>query len=74
MKFAIMGFGGRGSTYAHFIKYFDSELVAVCDACEEKKPLAIEYGMPEDAFFTDEDEFFAQGKIAEWGDKYSVAE
>lgn len=65
MKFAIIGLGGRGSTYAHFIKYYGSELVAVCDPDINKKALAMEYGMPEDAFYTSEEEFFAQGKIAD---------
>ncbi len=66
MKFAIMGLGGRGSTYAHFIKYYGSELVAVCDPDINKKKLAIEeYGMPEDGFYTSEEEFFAKGKIAD---------
>ena len=65
MKFAIMGLGGRGSTYAHFIKYYGSELVAVCDANEEKRKPAMEYGMPEDGFYLDEDDFFAKGKIAD---------
>ena len=65
MKFAIIGFGGRGSTYAHFIQYYGSELVAVCDPDITKKEAAMEYGMPEGAFYTDEDKFFAQGKIAD---------
>ena len=66
MKFAVMGLGGRGSTYAHFIKYYGSELVAVCDPDISKKELAVnEYGMPEDGFFTSEEEFFSKGKIAD---------
>ena len=65
MKFAILGLGGRGSTYAHFIQYYGSELVAVCDTDPSKKTVALRYGMPEDGFYTDEDEFFAKGKIAD---------
>ena len=65
MKFAIMGLGGRGSTYAHFVKYYGSEIVAVCDPNEKKKALAMEYGTPENAFYTSEEEFFAKGKIAD---------
>jgi predicted dehydrogenase len=65
MKFAIIGLGGRGSTYAHFINYYGSELVAVCDPDVAKKQLAISYGMPEDAFYTDEDSFFSKGKLAD---------
>ncbi|MBO5879823.1 MAG: Gfo/Idh/MocA family oxidoreductase, partial [Clostridia bacterium] len=65
MKFAVLGFGGRGSTYAHFVKYYGSDVVAVCDPDITKKELAMSYGMPEDAFYTDEDEFFAAGKLAD---------
>ena len=65
MKFAIIGLGGRGSTYAHFIKYYGSELVAVCDPDITKKEAAMSYGMPEDAFYTDENTFFSKGKIAD---------
>ena len=65
MKFAIIGLGGRGGTYAHFIQYYKSELVAVCDPDISKKELAISYGMKEDGFYTDEDEFFSKGKLAD---------
>jgi len=65
MRFAIIGLGGRGSTYAHFIKYYGSELVAVCDPDLTKKQDAISYGMPEDGFYTDEDSFFSKGKLAD---------
>ena len=65
MKIAIIGLGGRGSTYAHFTKHFGSEVVAVCDPDVKKKELAITYGVPENSFFTDEEEFFKQGKIAD---------
>ena len=65
MKIAIMGLGGRGITYAHFIQYYGSELVAVCDTNPAKKEIAKQYGMPDDGFYLDENEFFAQGKIAD---------
>jgi predicted dehydrogenase len=65
MKLAFIGLGGRGSTYAHFTKYYGSEVVAVCDTNPKKKEIAMKYGMPEDAFYTDENQFFAQGKIAD---------
>ena len=63
MKFAIIGLGGRGSTYAHFINYYKSELVAVCDTDLSKLELAKSYGVKEDLFFTSEDEFFEKGKL-----------
>ena len=66
MKFAIMGLGGRGQTYAHFVKYYGSDVVAVCDPDLTKKEIAKSLdGMPEEVFYTDEDEFFAKGKIAD---------
>lgn len=65
MKFAIIGLGGRGSTYAHFINYYKSELVAVCDTDLSKLELAKSYGVKEDLFFTSEDEFFEKGKLAD---------
>ena len=66
MKFAVMGLGGRGQTYAHFVKYYGSDVVAVCDPDISKKEIAKSlYGMPEEGFYTDEDEFFAKGKIAD---------
>ncbi len=65
MKLAFIGLGGRGSTYAYFTKYYGSEVVAVCDTDPKKKAIAMEYGVPENAFYTDENEFFAQGKIAD---------
>jgi len=65
MKFAIIGLGGRGATYAHFIKYYGSETVAVCDPDINKMEKAREYGVSEDAFFTSENEFFARGRLAD---------
>jgi predicted dehydrogenase len=65
MKIALIGLGGRGSTYAHFVRYYGSELVAVCDVDPKKKSLAMQYGMPEEGFYTDEEEFFAKGKLAD---------
>lgn len=59
MKFAIIGLGGRGLTYAHFIKYYGSEIVAVCDTDASKKSIACtEYGVPQENFFISEEEFF----------------
>lgn len=61
MKFAIIGLGGRGLTYAHFIKYYGSEIVSVCDTDQNKKAVAVnEYGVSPENFFLDENEFFAK--------------
>lgn len=58
MKFAIIGLGGRGLTYAHFIKYYGSEITSVCDVDISKREVAKEYGVKYRDFFTDESEFF----------------
>lgn len=61
MKFAIIGLGGRGLTYAHFIKYYGSEVIAVCDTDIRTKEIAKkEYGVREENFFTSEEEFFKE--------------
>lgn len=61
MTFAIIGLGGRGLTYAHFIKYYGSEVIAVCDTDIRKKEIAKEeYGVKEENFFTSEEEFFKE--------------
>ncbi len=65
MTFAVIGLGGRGSTYAHFVNYFGGELVAVCDTNEKKRKLAREYGVTDENFYVNEDDFWAQGKIAD---------
>ena len=65
MNFAIMGLGGRGSAYAHFARYFGRDVVAVCDSNPAKLDLAMEYGVKRENFYTDEDEFFAKGKLAD---------
>ena len=58
MKFAIIGLGGRGLTYAHFIKYYGSEITSVCDVDISKREVAKEYGVKYSGFFTNESDFF----------------
>ncbi|MBD5132359.1 MAG: Gfo/Idh/MocA family oxidoreductase [Clostridiales bacterium] len=65
MNFAIIGLGGRGSVYAHYINEYGARLVAVCDINADKYSLAAKYGVSENGFFTDESEFFKRGKIAD---------
>ena len=65
MNFAIIGFGGRGKTYAHFIKYYEREIVAVCDSNRDRLNEAAKYGVIEKNLFIDENEFFSKGKIAD---------
>ena len=65
MKFAVLGMGGRGTVYSHFVHYYKNELVAVCDPDVSKKAVAVEFGMPEENFFIDEEKFFSKGKLAD---------
>lgn len=66
MRFAIIGLGGRGSVYAHFIKFYGSQVVAVCDPDKSKLEFAKnEYGVKKENLFTDENEFFKAGKLAD---------
>ena len=66
MKIAIMGFGGRGETYAHFTKFYGHEVCAICDPDLNKKKYAMEeYGVKSENYYTSEEEFFSKGKIAD---------
>ncbi len=65
VSFAILGLGGRGSCYAHFIRHYNREVVAVCDPNEKKRDVALSYGVSPERFYTDEEMFFAQGKLAD---------
>lgn len=68
MDFAVIGLGSRGSLYASIIKekYPDCKIVAVCDVEEYRLKVAKEkYGISDDMLFTNEDDFFAKGKLAD---------
>ena len=65
MKFAVLGFGGRGIIYTHLFNYCGSELTAVCEPNTEKKAIAARYGLSEENFYTDENAFFKAGKLAD---------
>lgn len=68
MKIAILGFGQRGFIYANIIREFpeDMELAAVCEINPAKKPVIMQmFGVQSDRYFENEDEFFAQGKLAD---------
>lgn len=65
MKIAVLGLGGRGKVYAHFAKFFGCDVVAVCEKDESKRETAYSYGVSEDGFYTDENKFFAAGKLAD---------
>ena len=67
MNIAILGLGARGHHYGMIAKNSgESNVVAVCDVRQERIELAKEaYGLPDDKLFLNEDDFFAQGKIAD---------
>lgn len=66
MTFAVLGFGGRGATYTACAQALGSDVVAVCDPSEYSRNRAInEFGVHADKVFSDEDEFFACGKLAD---------
>ena len=66
MKFAIMGLGGRGDIYAHFIKEYGNEIVAVCDPDKKRLKYANEkYGVSAENLYEDENAFFKGGKKAD---------
>lgn len=67
MKVAVIGMGARGRNYSGILtEGFQVPVVAVCDISEESLQYAAEkLGTPKDMLFTDENEFFAKGKLAD---------
>ena len=67
MKYAIIGYGNRGSLYAElFSADKRAELAAVCDL----KPVRLghvqkNYGIAKEKCWLSEEEFFKQGKLAD---------
>jgi predicted dehydrogenase len=68
MKIAILGFGSRGRTYANVLKnnIQGHELVSVCDTAIDKRISAeVDYQVDPKNIFSDANEFFEKGKIAD---------
>lgn len=67
MKVAVIGMGARGINYSTlFVKEHNVPIVAVCDINKARLEYAKEhFHTPDDMLFTDEDEFFAKGKLAD---------
>ncbi|MDE5896673.1 MAG: Gfo/Idh/MocA family oxidoreductase [Clostridia bacterium] len=67
MKYAIIGYGNRGSLYSELFSVDKrAELTAVCDL----KPVRLEhvqknYSLPAERCWLSDDEFFKQGKLAD---------
>ncbi|MDE6550239.1 MAG: Gfo/Idh/MocA family oxidoreductase [Clostridia bacterium] len=67
IKVAVLGLGSRGKNYGgHLAKSKDVRIVSVCDKFQSKiDKVKSAWQVPADKCFTDEDSFFAQGKIAD---------
>ncbi|NCA66689.1 MAG: Gfo/Idh/MocA family oxidoreductase [Clostridia bacterium] len=67
MKVSIIGLGSRGKNYGtHLSKMQDVQIVAVCDKYRNKVDIVGKmWGVAENMRFTDENEFFALGKVAD---------
>ncbi|MDY3724275.1 MAG: Gfo/Idh/MocA family oxidoreductase [Candidatus Borkfalkiaceae bacterium] len=66
MKIAVLGFGSRGRFYAQTFAQYGVETVAACDIDERRYAVARQtIGLGKNAFYTNEDVFFSQGKIAD---------
>lgn len=68
MKIAVLGLGQRGTLYADIVrdKRPDCQIVAVCDTQPYRLSKAKEfYGIPDEYLFSDEESFFAKGKLAD---------
>ena len=67
LKAAVLGLGSRGRNYgSHLAKTDGVKIVSVCDKYQAKiDNVKAKWGVPENACFTDEKDFFAQGKVAD---------
>lgn len=65
--FAVLGLGSRGIMYGtRLSKQDDVRVVACCDKYANKVEIARQrWGVPENNCFTSDEEFFAQGKLAD---------
>lgn len=66
ISFALIGYGNRGMTYAAILKEMGVPVMAVCDQNAEKVANAKALlSLTDKQTFTDEDAFFAAGKMAD---------
>ena len=59
---AVIGYGGRGSLYAKYARFFGSRIVAVCDPDADRRAASLKDGAGR--VFASQDEFFALPKLA----------
>ncbi|MDE6474156.1 MAG: Gfo/Idh/MocA family oxidoreductase [Clostridia bacterium] len=67
LKIAVIGLGSRGKNYGtHFAKRDDVQIVAICDKYQAKiDKVKTLWKVPDNMCFTDEEDFFALGKVAD---------
>lgn len=67
IKIAIIGLGNRGRTYGkHFFNNKGAKVVALCEKnAEFLDECARKWGVEKSKCFTDDEEFFAEGKLAD---------
>ena len=66
MTIAIIGYGDRGFGYAHYFREYGATVNAVCDTDKNKLNRAADkYGLKNGQVFSDEEEFWRAGKLAD---------
>ena len=67
VKVAIIGLGNRGHNYGGHLNGIENcTVVSICDKYQEKiDKVKGKWNVPDERCFTDEEKFFAQGKIAD---------
>lgn len=67
IKVAVLGLGSRGKNYGgHLAKMKNIAIVSVCDKFQNKiDKVKTAWNVPDSGCFTSDEEFFAQGKVAD---------
>ena len=66
MKYIVIGAGSRGTIYGNWAHAHGIEIAAIADVRPDRlKKAAANWNVPEDRCFTDENQLFALGKIAD---------
>ena len=66
MKIAVIGFGDRGRGYSYHFNGVGATIQAVCDVDDNKLKMAADrYNLSEEQLFSNEEDFWAAGKIAD---------
>ena len=67
VRIAVLGLGSRGKNYGgHLSRNPNVQIVSICDKFQNKiDKVKGKWNVPDDKCFTDDEKFFAQGKIAD---------